>query len=51
MRIGFSLDDVKRMSVADMVAFADVASEGRAKDRPGGGARRATQADIDRLLG
>ena len=44
MRTGFSLDDVRGMSVADTVAFADVAAEAAAPSR------RATQEDIDRLL-
>ena len=44
MRIGFSLEDVMRLPVADVVAFADLA----AGSSPGA-ARPATQADIDAL--
>ena len=38
------------MTNYDAVAFADLASEG-ARKGGGAGPRRATQADIDRLLG
>lgn len=47
MRSGLLLSEVRRLSVADMVAFADVAAE---PERPEG-PRKATQADIDALLG
>lgn len=49
-RCGFSAADIRRMTNYDAVAFADLASEGA---RKGGapGPRKATQADIDRLLG
>jgi len=50
LRIGFSLADVRRMSMADAVAYTDLAA-----GAPGGAespARRmATQAEIDAFLG
>lgn len=50
-RLGFSLDEMRCMTTADMIAFTDVACEDlperKSKPKP----RKATQADIDMLLG
>lgn len=48
LRIGFSLDDVRRMPMSDFIAYADLEFSSA---EAGGGAREATQEDIDRLLG
>lgn len=50
LRIGFSLNDVRNMTMADAVAYTDLAAEGAAPAQRRG-PRRATQADIDAFLG
>lgn len=49
LRIGFSLDDVRRTTMADFIAYTDIAfsTTGDGDDAP----RDATQADIDAFLG
>lgn len=49
-RLGFSVEEMRLMTTADMIAFTDAAVE----DMPQRGkpkVREATQADIDMLLG
>lgn len=48
MRIGFSVKDIRRMTMRDFIAYTDLAfADGTGDD----GVRDATQEDIDRLLG
>ena len=49
-RLGFTIDEMRCMTTADMIAFTDVACEGMG-ERGGPQVREATQADIDMLLG
>lgn len=44
MRIGFSMTDIRYMTMSEFIAYTDLAFE-KADDT-----REATQADIDRLL-
>lgn len=44
MRIGFSMADIRYMTMSEFIAYTDLAFE-KAEDT-----REATQADIDRLL-
>ena len=46
-RLGFSLDEMSRLTMADFIALTDLAFSGE----DGGRAREASQGDIDRLLG
>lgn len=48
-RLGFSLDEMARLTMSDFIALTDLAfaDEGEARET----AREATQDDIDRLLG
>lgn len=48
--LGFSVDEMSRMTMSDFIAFTDLAfAEGGGKVQDG--PREATQEDIDRLLG
>ena len=46
LRIGFSIDDVRRMTMQDFIAYADLAYEDHSPKT-----KEATQSDIDALLG
>lgn len=46
-RLGFSLDEMSQLTMADFIALTDLAFSGE----DGGRAREASQGDIDRLLG
>lgn len=46
LRIGFALDDVRRMTMQDFIAYADLAYDDHSTKT-----KEATQADIDALLG
>ena len=48
--LGFSMDEMSRMTMADFIAYTDIASEQHGGAKPDG-PREATQEDIDRLLG
>lgn len=50
--MGFSVDEIRRMSMSDYYAFVDeyCRSAHPADSQEGGGVREATQADIDRLM-
>lgn len=45
---GFSIEEIRHMTMADFIVFADLLCESSSA-RPK--VREATQADIDRLLG
>ena len=47
-RLGFTLDEMRHMTMADFIAYADLAYN-ETENEPE--VRDATQADIDRLLG
>ncbi len=47
MRLGFSLDDVRSLTMADFIAFTDVTYGEDARTS----VKRATQNDIDALMG
>lgn len=47
-RLGFSLEEMARLTMADYIALTDIAAEDHGGDD---GVRDATQADIDALLG
>lgn len=47
--LGFTVEEMRRMTTADMVVFIDLATEDAPDDGPK--VRDATQADIDALLG
>ena len=46
LRIGFSLAEVRGMTMRDFIAYTDLAFE----KQDGSGVREATQDDIDRFL-
>lgn len=46
--LGFSLDEMSCLTMADFIALTDLAF---GDDKPDDSPRSATQADIDRLLG
>jgi hypothetical protein len=48
VRIGFSVKDIRGMTMRDFIAYTDLAF---ADGTSGGGVRDATQEDIDKLLG
>ena len=50
MRLGFSVEGVRRTTMRDFIAYTDIAyaDGGEEGDEPT--ARQATQADIDRFL-
>ena len=48
VRIGFSVKDIRGMTMRDFIAYTDLAF---ADGSSGGGVRDATQEDIDKLLG
>ncbi|MBQ2680449.1 MAG: hypothetical protein IJF97_00780 [Eggerthellaceae bacterium] len=49
-RLGFSMEEIRRMSMGAFVAYTDIALGPDGQSRPEA-VRDATQADIDRLLG
>lgn len=50
-RLGFSLDEMRELTMADFIALTDLAVEAAEGAGGGNGPREATQEDIDRLLG
>ncbi len=50
-RLGFTFDEMRSMTTADMTAFIDVALEAMPERSDKPKVREATQADIDMLLG
>lgn len=50
-RLGFTIDEVRHMSWRDYVVYGDVLAESLDGDGDGAEPKRATQADIDRLMG
>ncbi|WP_158407614.1 hypothetical protein [Berryella intestinalis] len=50
-RLGFSVGEVRRMSWRDYVVYGDVLAESLGSEGAGDEPKRATQADIDRLMG
>lgn len=47
-RLGFTLDEMRHMTMADFIAYTDLAYN-ETEEEPA--VRDATQADIDKLLG
>ncbi len=47
LRLGLSLGDLRRLTVPEFVALADLACDGEGRGAP----RGATQADIDAFIG
>ena len=51
-RLGFSIEEMRRMTMADFIALTDLAfGDENGKAAKVNGPREATQEDIDRLLG
>lgn len=46
-RLGFTLDEIRHMTMADFIAYTDLAFSSDEREPP---VREATQADIDALL-
>ena len=50
-RLGCSLDEMARLTMADFIALTDIAAGAAKAAAEGPAPRKATQQDIDRLLG
>lgn len=49
-RLGFGLEDIRRLTIQDMVVLTDLAFSDAGTDASASIVREATQADIDRFL-